>query len=102
MSKVIRTYKLKDGTVKTKEYEYNFKFYKFGSKTLIYKDGHANVSACRELRETCQHPLEAKLAFQIIADCIKNKQKLTGNKLREIMQEKYHIDLACDWEDEEE
>ena len=102
MSKVIRTYKLKDGTVKTKEYEYNFRFYKFGSKTLIYKDGHANVAACKELRETCQHPLEAKLAFQIIADHIKNKKKLTGNKLREIMYEKYYIDIACDFEEEDE
>lgn len=102
MSKITRTYKLKDGTVKTKEYEYNFRFYKFGSKTLVYKDGHANVSACKELRETCQLQLEAKLAFQIIADHIKNKKKLTGNKLREIMQEKYYIDIACDFEEENE
>lgn len=86
-------YTKKDGTKVVKEYKYNYKYYKFKSKTLIYSDGHANIPAVQEMLDSLSLKEEKRIAARILKKYCDKKQKLTMYKLRELLQKELLVDL---------
>lgn len=86
-------YTKKDGTKVVREYTYDYKYYKFKSKTLIYSDGQANISAIQEMLDSLPLREEKRIAARILKQYCDNKEKLTMYKLRELLQQELLVDL---------
>lgn len=83
----------KDGTKVEREYMYDYRYYKFKSKTLLYSDGNANIPAIKEMFESLPLKAEKKIAARILKEYCDKKQKLTMYKLRELLQKELLVDL---------
>ena len=86
-------YTKKDGTKVVREYTYDYKYYKFKSKTLIYSDGQANIPAIQEMLDSLPLREEKRIAARILKQYCDNKEKLTMYKLRELLQQELLVDL---------
>lgn len=87
MTKQRITYIKKDGTKVTKEYKYDYRFYKQRSQTLIYTDGTGNYLAIDKYLNSLESKAERKKAALILKDYSDRKQKLTTYKLRQLVQQ---------------
>lgn len=88
MKKITRTWKLKDGTIRTKTYKYDTKFKSRKSKTLVSKSGKINKKNVQEFKDEIMKSSEYNDAEKrtlindlniIVRKREKDRRKLTVN-----------------------